>query len=341
MKVCIHCFNDLELRQFIVSNSVEKGKCDYCSDDVNSELLEIEELLDFFAEFIEIFKEVSNGIPLVELIHKDWSLFAGEPKNQDVLSDILVALNSSFANSRVAVGYNDEITECISYWETLKASIKWERRFLIDIDKLKDLGWDGFFVQQVKLPKTESLYRARLHYEGDQKIYESKDMGCPDKRKAAAGRANPQGIPYLYLSKSIETTLYEIRASFLDDVSVGTYKIKDDVDIILVDFTTSASAFRNIDQIKDYTKSMLLKKFISADLSKPIRRYDSKLEYIPTQFICEYIRNITDVDGILFNSSLHTGGKNIVLFAQDKVECSSVAMHRVTHIEIEAKEISL
>ena len=341
MKVCIHCFNDIELRQFIVSNSVEKGTCDYCRDAVDSELLDIEEILDFFAEFIEIFKEESNGMPLLELIHNDWDLFSGKSVSHDVLSDILSALNSSITNSQVTVVYNDEITESTSYWESLKESIKWEKRFLIDTDKLENLGWYKFFNQKVILPKTDSLYRARLHYEGDQKIFECKDMGCPNKNKVAAGRANPQGIPYLYLSKSIKTTLYEIRASFLDEISVGIFKIKDDTEIILVDFTATASAFLNEGQITEYTKSILLKKFISTDLSKPIRRYDSKLEYIPTQFICEFIRYVTDVDGILFNSSLHTGGKNIVLFEQDKVECTSVEMHKVTSIEIEAHEISV
>jgi hypothetical protein len=164
-------------------------------------------------------------------------------------------------------------------------------------------------------------------------------MGCPDKSNAPAGRANPQGIPYLYLSKSIETTLYEIRATFLDDVSVGTFIIKNDSKIILVDFTESPNLFLNVDEIVDYTKSMLLKRYISKELSKPIRRYDSELEYIPTQFICEFIRHFTGADGILFNSSLHKGGKNIVLFDQDKVECISVTKHRVTKINIETKNI--
>ena len=47
MKVCVHCFNDIELKQFIVSNSNEKGKCDYCSNGIYSELLEVGELLDY------------------------------------------------------------------------------------------------------------------------------------------------------------------------------------------------------------------------------------------------------------------------------------------------------
>lgn len=344
MKICVHCFNDLELKQFIVSNSSEKGKCDYCEDGSNSELIEIGELLDFFAEFIQIFKFSATGIPLAQKIQKDWNLFSGEATCNNILSDILLALKSPFINSNRTVDYTDDIIECSSYWETLKEEIKWKKRFLTNIDKLEELGWIRHLSQTVQLSEAEPLFRARLHYRDKQNEITIADMGCQDKLLVQAGRANPQGIPYLYLSKDIETSLYEVRASFLDEVSVGTFQIKDHSTVILVDFTESASAFSKVDEIVEYTKRMLLKRYISADLSKPIRRYDSEIEYIPTQFICEYIRYINNkddiiIDGILFNSSLHSGGKNIVLFEQDKVECISVALHQVTKVEIQARNI--
>ena len=66
-----------------------------------------------------------------------------------------------------------------------------------------------------------------------------------------------------------------------------------------------------------------------------LSKNDSELDYIPTQFICEYIRYIKGADGILFDSSLHLTGKNIVLFEQDKVECVSVKKYIVTKVEID------
>jgi len=342
MKVCIHCFNDLELRQFILTNSTEKGKCDYCADSPDTELLDIGELLDFFAEFIAIFKIDPKGIAFSDLIQNDWNLFAGELECNKILSDILLSLNSSITDPSITVSYIDDIVECTSYWETLKSEIKWKIRFLTNIDKLDELHWPLLFKQTVILSRSEQLFRARLHYNGDQKEFDTNNMGCPDKSIASAGRANPQGISFLYLSKKIETTMYEIRATFLDEISIGTFRIKGDSDVVLVDFTEIASAFLNVDNIVECAKSMLLKRYISADLSKPIRRYDSELEYIPTQFICEYIRyNNEKAAGIIFDSSLHIGGKNIVLFDQDKVECISVEKHQVTNVVIEAKSISI
>ena len=52
--VCSECFNDLELKKFIESNSSETGDCDSCGCS-EAKLLEIAELLDFFSEFLEIF----------------------------------------------------------------------------------------------------------------------------------------------------------------------------------------------------------------------------------------------------------------------------------------------
>jgi len=83
MKVCVHCFNDLELKQFIVSNFRFKGRCDYCEEDSNSELIEIGELLDFFAEFIQIFKFNATGISLAQKIQKDWNLFSREKDERE------------------------------------------------------------------------------------------------------------------------------------------------------------------------------------------------------------------------------------------------------------------
>ena len=336
MKVCTNCFNDIELKEFIKLNSLEKGKCDYCSNEIKTELLKLEKLFDFFREFIGIFREDKDGENLVEILNDDWNLFSGNTVAHAILSDILTSIGSSISTPERSVNYTEEIIENVSYWEELKEKLKWESRFLTNTDPLFEFGWDSFFNKTSTFPSGEELYRARIHSEGGQKTFDLEEMGCPSKEKVTSGRANPQGIPYLYLSKTLETTLYETRAAYLDEISIGKFRIKEDQKIVLVDFTEDVSSFLNFKNIIDYTKSVLLKRQISIDLSKPIRRYDSELEYIPTQFICEFIRYITGADGILFNSSLHEDGKNIVLFNEDKVKCISVQKHHVTKVSIES-----
>jgi hypothetical protein len=94
--------------------------------------------------------------------------------------------------------------------------------------------------------------------------------------------------------------VYEVRASYLDELSIGVFKAKSDRKIEIVDFSEQDLLYQpdtNIDQI---IESQLLRNVISDDLSKPMRRYDSKLEYISTQFICEFIKFNTAADGIYF-----------------------------------------
>lgn len=341
MKVCTNCFNDFELKSFIESNSCENGRCDYCAGEQDSVLLDIEELLDFFAEFIEVFEEKSDGKPLIQLIKEDWDLFSGNTSANRILSDILNFIKSSISSPQILVTYIKEIIECTSYWEILKDELKWGKRYLTDYNKLFNLGWNSYFETKSKLPVNEKYFRARIHSKSGDTPYLEKQMGSPDKLYVSSGRANPLGIPYLYLSRSAETTLYETRAAFLDEISIAEFQIKDNEEIVLVDFTEDLSVFLYQNNIKEHVKSVILKKNISVDLSKPIRkRYDSELEYIPTQFICEFIKYEIGSDGILFNSSLHQGGKNIVLFNEDKVRCTSVQKHHVTKVSIESRRIS-
>jgi len=333
MNVCASCFNDIELKSFIETHSKDKGRCDFCYDN-DVEVVDLYELRDFFSEFFYLFIDDPDGEIFIDLIARDWNLFSHKSDGKVLLSEVLLLLACANYDPEKKVKYMPEIVESISYWEKLKLDLKWNRRFLTDISEIFDLGWDSYFNEQIVLPNETELYRARIHKNAGDIAFKVDEMGSPLKEKAASGRANPLGIPYLYLCKSIDTTFYEIRATFLDEISIGKFVIMFDHEIVLVDFTEEVSAFKNMGTLMEYAKSRLLKKYISYDLSKPLRRYDSELEYIPTQFICEFIRYITGTDGIIFNSSLHQGGKNIVLFEQEKVVCVSVEKHQVTNVHI-------
>ena len=75
----------------------------------------------------------------------------------------------------------------------------------------------------------------------------------------------------------------------------------------------------------------------SDDLSKPLRRYDTEIEYVPTQYLCEYCKTL-GADAICFNSSLHTQGINYVLFNQEDAECVEVKKHTIKKVCLDDKE---
>lgn len=342
MKVCANCFDDIELNKYITENSTGIGKCKYCGKE-NSALIDAEELLDFFTDVFGLFKKDNTGNSLQVILQEDWKLFSKDVDSDRLLLDILNKTNVGIENINEPVLYSDEIVENTEYWELLKYDLKCKRRYLPDQEKLEEYRWDSFFNEQEILVSGTKLFRARVHAKDGTSI-EPKDMYCPPQKFATAGRANPVGIPFLYLCMDMETPLYEVRASFLDELTIGQFEVKAGETLDLVDFTQEVSLFRSYGKsgserdLIEYVKEEILKKHISFDLSKPMRRYDSELDYIPTQFICEFIKVQTGADGILFRSSVRKGGKNIVLFKEDKVECVEVYEHVVDSVAMVSSE---
>ncbi len=337
--VCKNCFSDKELKGFILAQNTH-GKCDVCgSSDV--EIIAIEELFDFFKELFINFQLKENGERLISKIQGNWSLFSNLEYGQKILNFVLDKVHSSISSSDDLVEFNDEILENVNFWYKLKEQLKWEIRYLTDIVYLtEDLGWDSFFESKTIINEDDIFYRARLHKNADEELFSKELMFCPQKEISTAGRANPSGIPYLYLSDNEETILYEIRASYLDEVSLASFQIKQDLnqEIIISDFTEVPSLYAPA-EVNGRIKSTLLKQIISRDLSKPMRRYDSEIDYIPTQFICEFIKVFTDVQGIKFRSSLHHIGNNLVIFNQDIMVCKRVKKVQVSKVSIDSKEI--
>lgn len=70
-----------------------------------------------------------------------------------------------------------------------------------------------------------------------------------------------------------------------------------------------------------------------------MRRYDTEVEYIPTQFICEFIKVYTGASGIRFSSSLHPTGKNVVMFEQELMQCIDVVLKKVISVNLKAIEL--
>lgn len=337
--VCSNCFTDTELIGFIQTRN-QISDCDCCgSKDIA--VLPFEELLDFFKELLDNFQKSETGSGLTALIQSNWSFFKDLVLGDKIINSALNQLNSIFVSSDELVNFNDEIIENVDYWQKLKEQLKWEKRYLTDINFLTyDLGWDGFFESKTVIEKKDILYRARLHSNADTEAFTEDNMFCPPKHIASGGRANPSGIPYLYLSDNEETILYEIRASYLDEITVASFGLADHIEenIVISDFTEVPSLFTP-NQINKRIKSTLLKKIISRDLSTPMRRYDSDLDYIPTQFICEFIKVFTNVQGIKFRSSLHNVGNNLVLFDQTQLKCLSVKKVKITKVQINSKDL--
>ncbi len=328
MWVCKECFADEELRQF-VDESSDEGVCDVCrTRGIIVELAEIRDFLDLVLRLFRI--DVNGGKTIAEYLTDEWKIFSDRMVSMTILEEILKSASYGFGIYDSVV-YTDDIQDRIAVWEALKKDVRENYRFFVDHDKFDEYAGIG---PSYKLKKGTMLYRARINPAGIRKL-EKDAMGCPPANLATPGRANPLGIPYLYLSREEETTYYEVRSAYLDSLSLGKFEIVRDLEI--VDFNSEASLYLAYTAGVPMANIVVKKKImnaISLDLSRPMRRYDTELEYIPTQLICEYCKR-NNADGICFDSSLNSGGLNYVLFNPLDAVCVDVEGKEIKSVQID------
>lgn len=134
--------------------------------------------------------------------------------------------------------------------------------------------------------------------------FDENGSDAPNAEYAGDGRANAKHIRFLYSAFDVETAIMEIAPKLEQPISVAEIEI--DRDIKVFDF--------NI--YHEGEEGMGLK---LASLSRlfSFPNYNDESEYLPTQYLCEYIREL-GFEGVCFNSSVNVGHKNLVIFDCDR-----------------------
>lgn len=157
--------------------------------------------------------------------------------------------------------------------------------------------------------------------------YDEKNSYVPPATAVSAGRANPDHIVYLYAAKEIITAIGETRPRIFDHISVAKMQLLNDVK--LADFTrVTGSNELTLEQAK-------IAQIVHA-FSKPCK---DTVDYIPTQFIAEYVKTL-GFDGIAFNSSYVPGGTNVTIFFPDAAKAIASAPYRMDTITYRARRIA-
>ena len=84
--------------------------------------------------------------------------------------------------------------------------------------------------------------------------------------------------------------------------------------------------------IIDFVINIEIIRKIGEEIAKPMRRFDKKLDYVPTQFICDFVKYL-NFDGIKYKSTLSDSGINYALFNADNFKCTKVSMCKVNSIK--------
>lgn len=348
MYCCENCFKDRELKS-IVKQSQIKNDCDFCSSKgvlvvelENSEAIRnnFEELLDVYDFVLDVEEQRRFcAKPIEKILVEDWNIFNFD----DVIVRRFISclfpekyIDAPFAVTRsLENGFLGEYSLIGHYeWEDFVEEIKRVNRFhthKINEEILRKLV--KAICKQYK--SGQEFYRARI-WSGAEG-YPKDKMGAPPFEKASAGRVSAEGIRCLYLADSIETTLHETRAGMHDRATVATFRLKKDIDVIDLAALDSISPFAGVDMTMLAINMRHLKK-ISADISKPLRKHDSNLDYLPTQYICDFIKS-ERFDGVEYNSVMHSNGINLAIFDEELFECVDVKHYDITTIDYGHNEI--
>lgn len=199
---------------------------------------------------------------------------------------------------------------------------------------------------EIELPAGFSMYRARIIHNHEKDMlnkhsgfygFDAENSYVPPPEKASDMRANYRYIPYLYCSNNAYISIAEVRPQIGSEVSVATIMAKQTIK--LLDFT-----LQNSPKKKMIAAKRNLFHELSVLYSAPITEDDDTIEYIPTQFIAEYVKNL-GYDGIAFSSSqtpdvndANLPRYNIVLFHYNKAEAMKSNVVTVTNKIIEIEE---
>lgn len=220
----------------------------------------------------------------------------------------------------------DEIKEILNTWDkTQKVNALSNAQFFVSDD-----GQHKYSSEQIAIRNAQLKWRKNVKFKG----YGSRDSTAPEPNKVTNGRANPDHIRYLYVCEDENTPVYEVRPVIGDQISVARFRLNREVK--LYDLTSPKQSFedRSFKSIEEYESAKLFSA-IGDMFSRPFNGDPAK--YIATQFLAEEIKNM-GFDGLRFNSSLNTGGINVVLFDPDVCKAVSSEWVEIKGIHIEKDE---
>lgn len=145
--------------------------------------------------------------------------------------------------------------------------------------------------------------------------YEEQRMK-PLSDRAADGRANPKGIPVLYLADAVNTAVGEVRPEIGSYVSVGVFKVTRDLEMVDCGDKPRSIIYMKEPGFKKREEAVWWD--INRAFARPVRRSDDQAEYAPTQIIAELLKS-EGYDGIIYRSAFGNG-KNYVVFDIDAVD---------------------
>lgn len=355
MKFCEECFINSEIRD-IISSGHSKGNCDLDPNHKNVWICDIEKdtetvknVRNFLRQIIDIYtldSELPESFPeskkdlLKNSLEKRWSLFQiDSSKIHDLLSSLFdddSRFDSRLLLEKVGVPaeFNTPSDKLIiegNDWDNFVKAIQFSNRFHTKTINLKKLKYFLGYTSAILSKRSTKLLRCRISNNIQLK---KKDLGAPPPNIASAGRLNPEWISVLYLSDSEQACIQEVRASFQDTVYIGRFSLKNDLKLIDLSEFDVVALNGEVDFLDYYLNRDVMIK-ISENFSKPTNNDFKLIDYLPLQYISEFIKSFEGdekIDGIRYKSVMDEEALNIMLFDSNKANCNSVYSKKVSKV---------
>jgi len=330
---CPECFDDRALRyELFPSLEPDQGTCDFCGT-TDTQLVEPSKLANYFELLVNVYEPCDQGKSLVEWMKDDWQLF-NHPRMdlahaKELLGEILDDGDIVRRGFRPSTSYS---SEGLVQWDKLRDEMMYANRWFldvaIDLDRLRDLL--GMLLAQ-DLP--QHWYRARIRTEDNS--FPIEQMGAPPRRRSSHGRANPAGIPFLYLGSRPETAVAEVRPHTGEFSCVADFtipKIKA-VDLRNPRKLVSPFILEDASNIGQLRADLPFLERLADELTRPVQPAGAAIDYIPSQYLCEFIKKC-GFDGVIYRSSV-SDGINLALFNPLQASGGAVKLYHVSKVAVE------
>ncbi|WP_294347366.1 RES family NAD+ phosphorylase [uncultured Sphingobacterium sp.] len=116
-----------------------------------------------------------------------------------------------------------------------------------------------------------------------------------------------------------------------ESISIGRFTLKAPLQVISLKNIEDYGPFEIQDRGFDIEEFMLVRSYLlklEEELSKPVRKQDVNLDYLPTQYLCEYIKSL-GFHAVEYRSAMKTGGYNLAVFNDTDLVCTEVKHYHV------------
>ena len=349
--VCGDCVGDPYLKE-LIKGAVCANTCDYCGRSGGADIATSAEVVIeaiYAAVHTYYCEPAAGGVPYdqgfaIKPIDIEQVLYnLGFDGNSDFVQVVVDAeVNGDYfvpaADGHWAGSHPHEVLSFA--WRSFAHTVKHETRFHFSTGPQADVTSPYEIDVREVLPAIAArlrplirtlaagtqVYRVRVRRRRQAWQPTADEMGAPPREVASAGRMNPAGIPYLYTAFEKSTARLEagITGRTSHTVFIATFELTAPLQVIDLTLLPTVPSLFDVANKEAREQALFIRAFVEA-ISVPVTKDGGEhIDYVPTQVICEYLAQIFEpapgarLGGLIYPSAVQIGGKNLVVFPEDR-----------------------